>query len=304
MHVFLDANILCSFYSSANQLNYLNSIKDLIQNQQFTLHITDNVMREFLCRRRALFLNKNIMEKSTVKYNRFTTISKFMTYPKGHAYPSAEIDNVVAAILRESKFIKVKKENTLKALSKMQGHPLTLKEMLNWEYLLQNLECDLHLISPENDYFYKNTSTIKEHLQEEWERNVFNPFKIMGYRTMSAFLIKYFPTQLTDHNVGEIHIEFLLKELPECKTFSKVHTIINKLDQVSFNPEQAEVVADNLINNQLIKLIIADHDMISFTQRFIENYELTIDSAKMANLKKILLKHSVNPEPERRRYSN
>ncbi|WED44002.1 hypothetical protein [Legionella cardiaca] len=296
MDVFIDADIFVNFYYFSNEINYLNKIKHLIMQKKIRLHLTENVIIDFLCKRRNLFLKcKNFKNNCTVRYKKFTNFSQFISNQKNSNTPIAEIDSILLEIFRASNVINLTKKDVLKIFSKHEDH-LTKREILNWQMLLENIECDLHLISPHGDYFYKNTSIIKEQLQDEWERNVFTPFKILGYRSMSSFLIKHFPIEMAGNNIEELQVDFLLKKLPQVKTFSEIHRIVKKLNQfILLNPQQLEAICDIFIHNRFIKWMLSDQDIILFIRKLIEKYKRIIDPIQLSQLKNILLNYTTGP---------
>ncbi len=201
MHVFVDTNILLSFYHySSDELDALNDVFADHEHGSATVYVTEQVMDEFVRNRDGK------IKDALKKFNDSKIHPQFPSFMKGYeeyerlreisdeakelhksilrkvnesiAREDLPADKLIAKIFKDSGFTKVTTKRMDAANSRLaRGNPPgkkgSLGDAINWEILLEKAPAnnDIHIISADGDYY----SVLDEHkpsafIVKEWKK--------------------------------------------------------------------------------------------------------------------------------------
>jgi predicted nucleic acid-binding protein len=315
MQLFIDTNILLSFYSlNQEDLAELNKLIEAIDRQQITLLFTDQIIDEF---------NRNREQRID------GAIKSFRTQPFNSQFPQLCEDYPEIDILRESlkhyeqahtslvtKIIVDIKAKTLKAdriiqslfrLGKqLPNSPATLDrarfrmgvgnppgknnslgDAINWECLLDETPDgeDLYFITGDKDYCSAlNDDEFSDFLLTEWYNR--KQTKIYFYKRLSSFCKEQFP-EIALASVRDK--EFLIRDLVNSQSISSTQSAIAKLSYYSeFTAAQANTIVAAAISNRQVVWSIEDDLVKNFLQSVVANNQQYLDPASLAAINELL----------------
>lgn len=221
MHVFIDTNILLSFYHYAkDELDALNNVFASHEHGSATVHLTQQVKDEFT-------RNREVKIRDALNtFNAHNLAPQFPSFMKGYEEYGAlreltkkakdkkdellkklhediknqdlVADKLIDEIFENSKLYETTKSLFYKAtrrvgLGNPPGKNNSLGDAINWLALLESVpkKKTIHIISRDGDFF----SVLREDephpfLEEEWEEK--NGGELRVYRSLSAFMKEHF----------------------------------------------------------------------------------------------------------------
>jgi predicted nucleic acid-binding protein len=279
MNLFIDTNILLSFYHFSNEdLNRLKDLKSLIEADQIRLFATQQIIDEF---------NRNREGKIKDALRRFNSTELKPSIPKlCDGYEETENINKAAAFFKDSKkkllekltedvknktlkadqtideifsaikVIKIDEDTIKKAEKRMKiGNPPgknnSYGDAINWISLLNMVPYneDLFFVCSDGDYISPlNENELSLFLQEEW--NKMKGSKIHFYRTLVDFFKENFPAvKITDEDIKNGKIETFSKSY----SFDNARENLKRLSNISdFSDDQIiKIVKASLENDQI-----------------------------------------------------
>jgi hypothetical protein len=300
MHLFIDTNILLSFYAlNQDDLGELGKLADRIASKDVTLLITEQIMDEFY-RNREQRIEGALKSFSAQTFNpQFPQLCEdypeaaerlrgaLKDYERAHSSLLEKIaidiraKNLVADRLVHQLFSSghkisftpelVESARLRMGLGNPPGKNNSLGDAINWECLIATVpdRTDLFFISGDKDY----SSPIAEEemsgfLRDEWERR--KESKIRFYRRISAF----FKEQLPDIGMASLRDrDYLVRELSNGQSIADVQkTIARLMGYKEFTAGQANGIVIAVLNNQRVTWAIEEEGLRDFLQDLLTRY--------------------------------
>lgn len=288
MHVFVDTNVLLSFYHfTKDDLDSLHEVFVSHQCQTVTMHVTDQVRDEFLRNRESKVLDAlkrfravSVSLESPAfmqSYPQFSQLEKASkAFRKHHkklldaVMPDIITKKLPADLLINNMFDESELVETTKgafALAKRRvgvGNPpgkgSSLGDAINWEMLLDNVpeKQDLYIISNDGDFY----SEIESHranpfLLDEWKRR--KKSTLHCYRALSDFLKDHFDgvtLSLDPEKAAAIDA------LARSGSFAYTHQLVTELAAFSFfSLTETRAILDAAVSNSQFGGIVGDSDV-------------------------------------------
>lgn len=292
VNLFLDANILLSFYALSDaDISKLNELHRAVKRKDVTLYINEQLAEE-VTRNRDSKIKESI---KTLKENRFKCTApafvklmpKFESLQnilndanKLHSSLLDEVtqliedeelhaDNLIKEILSHTGVRQTTPEQFERAHQRfLKGQAPgkkknTIGDEINWEFLLEcvpNRE-DLHLISSDGDFCSAiDTSRANPALKREWQAK--KNSTLHYYQDLNSFFKLYFPNIKL---ANQERLDALISELSASGSFWRTHEIIAKFpEDPDFTDNQIRTLAEIRENNSQVCRIRDDADVRDF----------------------------------------
>ncbi len=294
MHVFIDTNILLSFYHfSKDELDALNNVFASHEHGSATVYLTEQVCDEFKRNRESKI--KDALKRFTdVKFN--AQIPSFMKeygesaelrrlcseLQSKHkailkvvngdiAEKNLMADRLIGDIFAKYETISTTEDIYQKSTIRMAiGNPPgkndSIGDAINWIQLLESVpnEEDLHVISADGDFYsVLNEHSVHPFLSEEWHDK--KSSKLFVYRTLSEFMAEHFDGVAFSFDKNK---DALIDDLASSGSFATTHNIIGKLDEYSyFSLKEVERIFSAGSENSQVRQIWLDDDISDFLNR-------------------------------------
>ena len=294
MHVFVDTNILLSFYHySSDELDALNDVFANHEHGSATVYVTEQVKDEFVRNREGKikdalkkFKDSKIhpqfpsFMKGYEEYGRLRAIAdeakklnKKILEKVNKAIENEELraDELITSIFAESRSTKVTAKrletaNIRLARGNPPGKNSSLGDAINWEILLEKVpdNNDIHIISADGDFY----STLNEDkpsafITKEWKRK--KKGTVFVYRTLSAFTKEHFDGIAFSYDKDK---QELIDKLESSGSFARTHDLIARLSAYSyFSLKEVEEILDAAEANSQFGWIVTDHDVSDFLNK-------------------------------------
>lgn len=310
MHVFLDTNILLSFYHlSGEDLEELRKLSTLIEQGRITLWLPDQVRDEFLRNRDnkvvdaiAKFREEKLQKqfpqicKDYEEYaglrelqgqyqkQRETLISKLQ---EDAVSGNFKADGVIRELLEKATLVDSAPYVELARVRAERGNPpgknTSVRDGINWETLLASVPDreDLHCIADDSDYrSVLVEDLLHPFLEDEWVRR--KKSSIHYYRRISSFFKEHFGSIRL---AAELEKEHDIRKLVHAGSFAATHAAIARLTSYEdFSPQQVEQLAAAALSNSQITWILEDPDVFEFYDGLLTNYGSIIEENVRAEL--------------------
>jgi predicted nucleic acid-binding protein len=315
MHLFIDTNILLSFYHLTNDdLEELKKLAVLMAQKTVTLHVTDQVVAEFTRNRESKIADavKKLKEqhlnlqfpqvcKDYPEYQQLRELQK--QYDAAHSNLLTKLladvlasklraDVAISELFNAATHAETDAETVSKArvridIGNSPGKNGSLGDAINWELLLKTVPhgTSLYFVSEDRDY----TSTLdetkfKNFLQQEWRRE--KAGEIIFYKRLSSFFKDIFPAIKL---ASELEKDLVIQQLVASPNFSTTHTAVAKLEKYAdFSVTQASnILLAATINNQ-VGWIATDPDMKQFLESILTNYNAKVEPDLVAQVEELL----------------
>ena len=316
MQLFIDTNILLSFYSlNQEDLSELNKLIDAIKRQQITLLLTDQIIDEFN-RNREQRIDGAIKSLRNQTFNpQFpqlcedypevdTLRESLKHYEQAHAILINKIltdiksRTLKADLIIQSLFSLGKKltgNSTIldrarlrMAVGNPPGKNNSLGDAINWECLLDETPAgkDLFFITGDKDYCSAlNEDEFSDFLLNDWYSK--KQTKIYFYKRLSGFCKEQFP-EIAIASVRDK--EFLIRDLVNSQSIGDTQKAIAKLSYYQeFTAAQVNTIITAAISNRQVVWSIEDERVRSFISSVVANNAQYLDAASLANIQRILL---------------
>ncbi len=315
MQLFIDTNILLSFYSlNQDDLAELDKIIDAIEKQQITLLLTDQIINEFY-RNREQRIDGAIKSFRTQTFNaqfpqlcedypEIDTLREALKHhEQAHAALTTRIlvdikaktlkaDRIIQSLFSLGKQLTPDSNTIDKAKLRMSvGNPPgknnSLGDAINWESLLEQTQTgkDLYFITGDKDYCSAlNDDEFSDFLLTEWDLQ--KQTKIYFYKRLSSFCKEKFPgiTLATARDK-----DFLIRDLVNSQSIASTQIAISKLSYYSeFTAAQVNTIVGAAISNRQVGWSIEDDKVKSFLKSVVTNNEQYLDEASLAAIAGLL----------------
>jgi predicted nucleic acid-binding protein len=315
MQLFIDTNILLSFYSlNQDDLAELNKIIDAIEQQQITLLLTDQIINEF-------YRNREQRIDGAIKSFRTQTFSTQFPqlcedYPeidilrealKHHEQAHAALNtrilvDIKAKTLKADRIIQslfslgkklnpdlltVERARLRMSVGNPPGKNNSLGDAINWESLLNQTPAgeDLYFITGDKDYCSAlNDDDFSDFLLTEWD--IQKQTKIYFYKRLSSFCKEQFP-EITIASARDK--DFLIRDLVNSQSISNTQIAIAKLSYYSeFTAAQVNTIVGAAISNRQVGWSIEDDRVKSFLRSVVTDNEQYLDAASLTAIAELL----------------
>ena len=315
MQLFIDTNILLSFYSlNQDDLAELNKIIDAIEKQQITLLLTDQIINEF-------YRNREQRIDGAIKSFRTQTFSTQFPqlcedYPeidtlrealKHHEQAHAALNtrilvDIKAKTLKADRIIQslfslgrklspdlttVERAKLRMSVGNPPGKNNSLGDAINWESLLNETLTgeDLYFITGDKDYCSAlNDDEFSDFLLTEWDS--LKQTKIYFYKRLSSFCKEQFP-EITLATARDK--DFLIRDLVNSQSITNTQIAIAKLSYYSeFTAAQVNTIVGAAISNRQVGWSVEDDKVKSFLRSVVTNNEQYLDVASLAAIAELL----------------
>lgn len=312
MQLFIDTNIFLSFYHfKSDDLEELKKLNILLNMQEITLLLTDQVIDEFNRNREKKIMDavRHLKDqhlnlkfpqlcKDYEEYQRLRDCQK--EYEKEHSTLLAKIsedvkrktlkaDIIISDLFKSGKRIATTDYIISSARLRIEtGNPPgksgSLGDAINWEALLTDSldEEDIYFITDDKDYSScVDSETFNEFLLEEWKQK--RGTKLLYFKQLSSL----FKTSFPDIKLAsELEKDLLIQELSNSENFMHTHRIAAKLNHYSdFTSAQANRIVEASLSNRQVCWIIEDKDIKQLLLRIVLGNESNIDKENLRAIK-------------------
>lgn len=315
MHVFIDTNILLSFYHLTNDdLEELNKLAVLLHQNTVTLYVTDQVVSEFNRNREAKIsdaLKKLKEQKLNLQFPQickdFSEYEQLRTlqtqYDKAHSALLSKLqaavharelkaDAAVAQLFKLANELS-SDENAIRSarLRVEVGNPPgkngSLGDALNWELLMYAVPDgeELYFVSDDRDFVSALDETkFKDFLLDEWASR--KKSKLRYYKRLSSFFKEHFPEIKL---ASELEKDLLIKNLVTSSNFATTHSLVAKLSKsTDFTSAQATAILLAATSNNQVGWIATDTDVDAFLQSILDSYCKGVDPKLVEEVEALL----------------
>ncbi len=315
MQLFIDTNILLSFYSlNQEDLSELHKLIDAIERQQITLLLTDQLIDEFN-RNREQRIDGAIKSLRTQTFNpQFPQLCEdypevellrgsLKHYEQAHAALTSKIlvdikaknlkaDRIVQSLFNLGKQLSANINILDRARFRMgvgnpPGKNNSLGDAINWECLLDETLVgeDLFFITGDKDYASAlNEDEFSDFLLNEWHDK--KQTKIHFYKRLSGFCKEQFP-EIAIASVRDK--EFLIRDLVNSQSIADTQKAIAKLSYYQeFTAAQVNTIVAAAISNRQVVWSIEDESVRNFISSVVTNNTQYLDAASLASIQGLL----------------
>jgi predicted nucleic acid-binding protein len=311
MHLFIDTNVLLSFYHyTGDDLEELKKLTVLLEQKKLQLYLPAQIYSEFRRNREGKIADalKKLKEqhlnlqfpqicKDYPEYGKLRELQK--SYEIHHTELlnklsddiktfALKADGIISQILKLAENITcsdalVRKARDRFDLGNPPGKDHSLGDAVIWEALLSDVpeKADLHFITDDKDYCSAlDESAFSGYLFDEWRRK--KNSNLVFYKRISAFFKEYFPEIKL---AAELEKDLLIEEFTNSKSFAQTHQVVAKLSKYAdFTPAQLNAIMSAAITNSQIAHIIDDPDVHEFLTAVLKNDEKLFEKSSLQAL--------------------
>ena len=314
MNLFVDSNIYLNFYHFSNDdLEELKKLSELIQREEVTLYVTQQVIDE---------VNRNRDVKVADAYKKFKTSKLEFSLPQICKQYSeyraikktlvelrkvkSELDekldsDISGKTLRADQVIKelfglaktidsrefIDEARQRYHLGNPPGKNNSYGDAVNWESLLSRIRDkeDLFFISDDKDFKSPLGSNVfNSFLLQEWTDK--KESRLFYYAQLSEFFMEH-------HTDIKLRVEEeknqLINELSQSGSFAYTHGVISKLARFDgFSDTQTKQLVDVLMENPQVHWISGDYDVNSFYRSILHGKERIFEDDLLQQLHSLL----------------
>ena len=316
MHLFIDTNIILSFYHLTNDdLEELRKLAVLVNEKTVVLYVTDQVVAEFTRNRESKIAEalKKLKEqrlnlqfpqvcKDYTEYDHLRDLQK--RYDTAHSALLAKLhsdaaehklkaDQVITELFQAATMIKKSKLVVDRAHHRIDiGNPPgkngSLGDAINWELLLEIVPngAPLVFVSDDKDYISAlDVWKFKDFLQQEWKKT--KASDILFYKRLSSFFQDKFPNIKL---ASELEKDIGIKRLAITPNFATTHTLVAKLSKYGeFTSAQASAILSAVLANNQVWGIIKDSDVMAFVKSILSMHQDDADPEIVSEIKALLM---------------
>jgi predicted nucleic acid-binding protein len=315
MQLFIDTNILLSFYSlNQEDLAELNKIIEAIESNQITLLLTDQIINEFY-RNREQRIDGAIKALRAQTFNpQFPQLCE--DYPEidvlrealkhheqAHAALTTKIlvdikaktlkaDLIIQSLFRLSKKLTpdlttIEQAKLRMSVGNPPGKNNSLGDAINWESLLKETPRgeDLYFITGDKDYCSAlSDDDFSDFLLTEWYNR--KQTQIYFYKRLSSFCKEQFP-EITLASARDK--DFLIRDLVNSQSIANTQTAIAKLSHYTeFTAAQVNSIVGAALSNRQVGWSIEDDKVKNFLRSIVTNNQQYLDPASLNAIEVLL----------------
>jgi hypothetical protein len=315
MQLFIDTNILLSFYSlNQEDLSELSKLSDLIAQQHITLLLTDQIIDEFN-RNREQRIDGAIKSLRSQTFNpQFPQLCEdypevdrvresLKHYEQSHiALVNRITIDIKAKALKADRIIQsfftlgrklpahsyiLDRARFRMGVGNPPGKNNSLGDAINWECLLEEIPAgeDLFFVTGDKDYCSAlNEDEFSDFLQTEWFNK--KQQQIYFYKRLSGFCKEQFP-EIALASVRDK--EFLIRDLVNSQSIGDTQKAITKLTYYKeFTAAQVNTIVAAAISNRQVVWSIEDDLVKGFLSSLVTNNSQYLDPDSLTNICQLL----------------
>lgn len=323
IRVFLDTNILLSFYELSREDNAkLGTIFTLDGESEIKLVVTDHLEREFWRRRASVIATtlKTVgelrlpvvpeMGAALAEAADFNKLKKSLSAAHKTFLSSLneqiQTQNLFADVLATGIFaradrLEVDPDVMSRARDRVDcGNPPGKKgelgDAVNWELLMTvpKTTSKLVIVTQDRDFIDPlDQSKINSFLEMEWKGR--QKGTLIYFSSLTLFLEKFFP-DLDFHSFAQV--DHTISELAGSGSFAATHEVIAKLSAVAFfSVKQVNYLVQVLSQNSQVHWIFGDADVKGFYQKLMVDYPDKFAWSEFQYLAEMLMYSGDGPMP-------
>lgn len=311
MHVFVDTNILLSFYRySSDDLEEVRKLVVAIREGQVKLYLPKQVVREFHRNRDTTIaealkrlrdqrfsvafpqMSKDFAEFDVLQnllkdidQNHSSLLNKLSEAARNGELKADKIINQLLDLAEEIPCPPdlVARARLRSEIGDPPGKKGSLGDAINWEALLAGVPAreQFYFVSGDKDYSSAlDEDDLDSFLESEWRDK--KQSVIVRYSRLSAFFRDHFPEiNLAD----ELEKNLIVEALTNSNSFQRTHVLISKLSHFTdFTSDQANALATAMLENSQVLWILEDPDVLEFAQRLLRECGDMIDPDTKSDL--------------------
>lgn len=311
MHVFIDTNILLTFFHFTKEdIDALSNVFAPHEHGKAEVHLTEQVCDEFYRNREskikdalkrfndvkfspqlpAFMRHYEEYEKILTKSNELGDLAKALSQKVVADVISERLltDTLIKDIFAKNTAIPVTSEIFSLAQRRISlGNPPgkngSLGDSVNWTALLETVPTgeNIHVISEDGD-FYSALDENRPHpyLKSEWKRR--KHAELFVYRTLSAFMKQHFDGVAFSYDKNK---EAVIEDLENSGSFARTHSLIAKLEEFGyFSLKEVERILAAAVDNSQFGSIVTDEDIYTFLNRIAVPRMTVLKDADQVNL--------------------
>jgi predicted nucleic acid-binding protein len=316
MQLFIDTNILLSFYSlNQEDLSELSKLVEAIEHQQITLLLTEQLIDEFNRNREQRIEGATKSLRAQTFNPQFPQLCEdypeiellrgsLKQYEQAHVALTERIlvdikaknlkaDRIIQSLFRLGKKLTTNINILDRARFRMgignpPGKNNSLGDAINWECLLDETPTgeDLFFITGDKDYCSAlNEDEFSDFLLNDWHNK--KQTNIHFYKRLSGFCKAQFP-EIAIASVRDK--EFLIRDFVNSQSIADTQKAIAKLSYYQeFTAAQVNTIVAAAISNRQVVWSIEDDRVRSFLSSIVTNNEQYLDAASLTSIQRILL---------------
>jgi hypothetical protein len=314
MHVFIDTNILLSFFHfSKDELDALSTVFGSHKHGSATVHLTDQVFREFR-RNREGKIKEAIKRFDDAKprtalpsfmktYDEYDEIQKLTAQLNEKlkaireradtdiAARTLSADLLIRDIMEKSSPTKVTpaivgRANMRVATGDPPGKKGSIGDAINWLTLLETVPDGqpLHLISEDGDFYScLDEKRADPFLVDEWSE--LKKSDLCAYRTLSAFTKEHFDGIAFSFDKDK---DELIDQLNHSWSYASSHGLVASLEKYGyFSQKEVERILNAAESNSQFGDILHDDDVVAFLSRIASAKEASLSDKHRALIKEL-----------------
>ena len=312
MNVFIDANVLLSFYGLApHELEELRKLGALIEAGDIVLWLPDQVRDEFVRNRPKVLaealkalrdsrirvvlpeISRNLEQsealETAVQATNRAHSDLLKTLETAIDSKELEADKIIEDLFGKANSVStrelVQRARHRRDLRRPPGKSDSLGDAVNWEALLEAVPEgeDIHIVSSDGDFRSPlGNYRMSEVLESEWEETKMGTARL--YRDLGAFSTKHFPELALATDVKKLRS---IRSLATSPSFADTHRIIAQLSEFSlFTPDQARLLIHAAASNSQVRWIASDEDVFALLRRVIDAHRARLDENDVAALER------------------
>lgn len=315
MHLFIDTNVLLSFYHfTGDDLEELKKLTVLLEQKKLQLYLPTQINSEFRRNREGKIadalkklkdqrLNLQFPQicKDYPEYGKLRELQK--TYETHHTELlnklsddinnfALKADGIISQLFKLAEKVVCADEVVRKArdrfdLGNPPGKDGSLGDAVIWEALLGAVpeKADLHFITDDKDYCSAlDEDAFSGFLSDEWRDK--RKSNLVFYKRISAFFKEHFPDIKL---AAELEKDLLIEDFTNSRSFARTHEVVAKLSKYAdFTPAQLNAIVSAAILNSQIELIIDDPDVHEFLTGVIKGHEKFIEKNSLEPLQVLI----------------
>jgi PIN domain len=315
MQLFIDTNILLSFYSlNQEDLAELSKLSDLIAQKHITLLLTDQIVDEFN-RNREQRIDGAIKSIRSQTFNpQFPQLCEdypevdrvresLKHYEQAHTALMNQItidikaknlkaDRIIQSFFTLGQKLPAHSQILDRARFRMgvgnpPGKNNSLGDAINWECLLEAIPAgeDLFFVTGDKDYCSAlNDDDFSDFLQTEWFNHKQKP--IHFYKRLSGFCKEQFP-EIALASVRDK--EFLIRDLVNSQSIGDTQKAIAKLTYYKeFTAAQVNTIVVAAISNRQVVWSMEDDLVKGFLSTLVTHNSQYLDMESLTHIKQLL----------------
>jgi hypothetical protein len=315
MHLFIDTNVLLSFYHfTGDDLEELKKLTVLLEQEKLHLYVPAQIGSEFRRNRESKIadalkklkdqhLNLQFPQicKDYPEYGKLRELQR--SYESHHTellnklsddvtHFALKADGIIFQLFKLAENVACNDAMVRRArdrcdLGNPPGKDGSLGDAVIWEALLGAVpqRADLHFITDDKDYCSAlNEDAFSGFLSNEWQQK--KKSKLVFYKRISVFFKEYFPDIKL---AAELEKDLLIEDFANSSSFAQTHEVVAKLSKYAdFTPAQLNAIVSAALSNSQITLIAGDADVHEFLEAAIKDRVNFIETKSLVPLAQLL----------------